>query len=120
MSPRFRVDLGGMVDLLSHHLYSGPHVYLRELLQNAVDAVTARLAEDPAAPATIRLTSDTEADGATVLVVTDSGVGLTSDEATELLATIGRSSKRDPHGLGVAHYLGPVSYTHLDVYKRQP
>ena len=106
MSQRFRVDLGGMVDLLSHHLYSGPHVYLRELLQNAVDAVTARLAEDPAAPATIRLTSDTEADGATVLVVTDSGVGLTSDEATELLATIGRSSKRDPHGLGVAHYLG--------------
>ena len=106
MSERFRVDLAGMVDLLSHHLYSGPHVYLRELLQNAVDALTARLAQDPDAPTTIRLSSTTEANGTTVLVVSDSGVGLTADEATELLATIGRSSKRDPHGLGVAHYLG--------------
>jgi molecular chaperone HtpG len=38
----FQVDLGGVVDLLSRHLYSGPRVYLRELLQNAVDAVAAR------------------------------------------------------------------------------
>nr|WSX25490.1 hypothetical protein OG690_33555 [Streptomyces tubercidicus] len=38
----FQVDLRGLVDLLSHHLYSSPRVYLRELLQNAVDAITAR------------------------------------------------------------------------------
>lgn len=38
----FQVDLRGLVDLLSHHLYSSPRVYLRELLQNAVDALTAR------------------------------------------------------------------------------
>ena len=37
----FQVDLRGLVDLLSHHLYSSPRVYLRELLQNAVDALTA-------------------------------------------------------------------------------
>ena len=37
----FQVDLRGLVDLLSHHLYSSPKVYLRELLQNAVDAITA-------------------------------------------------------------------------------
>ena len=36
----FQVDLRGLVDLLSHHLYSSPRVYLRELLQNGVDAVT--------------------------------------------------------------------------------
>ena len=41
----FQVDLRGLVDLLSHHLYSSPKVYLRELLQNAVDAITARRAE---------------------------------------------------------------------------
>ena len=34
----FQVDLRGLVDLLSHHLYSSPRVYLRELMQNAVDA----------------------------------------------------------------------------------
>ena len=40
----FQVDLRGLVDLLSHHLYSSPKVYLRELMQNAVDAITAGLA----------------------------------------------------------------------------
>ncbi len=40
----FRVDLRGVVDLLSHHLYSSPRVYLRELVQNAADALSARSA----------------------------------------------------------------------------
>ena len=38
---KFRVDLGGIVELLSRNLYSGSDVYLRELLQNGVDAITA-------------------------------------------------------------------------------
>ena len=41
MDRAFQVDLRGMVDLLSHHLYGSPRVYLRELLQNAADAITA-------------------------------------------------------------------------------
>ena len=44
MSENFQVDLRGIVDLLSHHLYGSPRVYVRELLQNAVDAITARRA----------------------------------------------------------------------------
>ncbi|MGK5636741.1 HSP90 family protein [Streptomyces sp. URMC 126] len=86
----FQVDLRGLVDLLSHHLYSSPKVYLRELLQNAVDAITARRAEEPGAPATVRL----YADGGR-LRVEDSGIGLTEADVHDLLATIGRSSKRD-------------------------
>lgn len=85
----FQVDLRGLVDLLSHHLYSSPKVYLRELLQNAVDAITARRAEQPDAPARVRLFA---ADGR--LRVEDSGVGLTEADVHSLLATIGRSSKR--------------------------
>ncbi|AIS00742.1 HSP90 family protein [Streptomyces glaucescens] len=85
----FQVDLRGLVDLLSHHLYSSPKVYLRELLQNAVDAITARRAEQPGAPARVRLS----AEGGT-LRVEDSGVGLTESDVHTLLATIGRSSKR--------------------------
>ncbi|MFC4887347.1 HSP90 family protein [Streptomyces beijiangensis] len=87
----FQVDLRGLVDLLSHHLYSSPRVYVRELLQNAVDASTARLALDPQAPVRIRL-SVTDAGAVSI---EDSGIGLTSDEVHTLLATIGRSSKRD-------------------------
>ncbi|MFJ3638272.1 HSP90 family protein [Streptomyces sp. NPDC090108] len=88
----FQVDLRGLVDLLSHHLYSSPKVYLRELLQNAVDAVTARRALDPSAPARVRLY--TASDGGAALRVEDSGVGLTESDVHSLLATIGRSSKR--------------------------
>ena len=44
---RFQVNLGGIIDLLSHHLYSGPQVFLAEVLQNGVDAIFARLKADP-------------------------------------------------------------------------
>ncbi|MDX6742944.1 HSP90 family protein [Actinocorallia sp. A-T 12471] len=84
----FQVDLRGLVDLLSHHLYSSPRVYVRELLQNAVDAVTARA--EPGAPTAITLTVD----GAG-LRIDDPGVGLTEADVHRFLATIGRSSKRD-------------------------
>ncbi|MEU9372331.1 HSP90 family protein [Streptomyces sp. NPDC048255] len=89
MPHTFQVDLRGLVDLLSHHLYSSPRVYVRELLQNAVDAITARHALDPAAEVRIRLS----ATGGRV-TIEDSGIGLTAAEAHSLLATIGRSSKR--------------------------
>ncbi|QMU74032.1 HSP90 family protein [Streptacidiphilus sp. P02-A3a] len=88
----FQVDLRGLVDLLSHHLYSSPRVYLRELLQNAVDAISARQALDPAAPARITVRADGE------LTVTDTGIGLTEADVHTFLATIGRSSKRDAEG----------------------
>jgi molecular chaperone HtpG len=86
----FQVDVRGLVDLLSHHLYSSPRVYLRELLQNAVDAVTARRALDPAAPGVIRIDVDDSG-----IRVSDTGIGLTEADVHSFLATIGRSSKRD-------------------------
>ncbi|WP_420036849.1 HSP90 family protein [Streptomyces sp. cg28] len=88
----FQVDLRGLVDLLSHHLYSSPRVYLRELMQNAVDALTARYALEPDSSTGefgIRL----YADGA-VVRIEDDGVGLTEADVHTFLATIGRSSKR--------------------------
>ncbi|MGW9301772.1 HSP90 family protein [Streptomyces cyaneofuscatus] len=88
----FQVDLRGLVDLLSHHLYSSPRVYLRELLQNAVDALTARRALEPDASEGafgIRLFAD-----GSVVRVEDDGVGLSEADVHTFLATIGRSSKR--------------------------
>lgn len=37
----FQVDLKGMIRLLSENLYSSSDVFLRELLQNSVDALEA-------------------------------------------------------------------------------
>ncbi|MEU6861474.1 HSP90 family protein [Glycomyces sp. NPDC046736] len=91
-SHTFQVDLRGLVDLLSHHLYSSPKVYVRELLQNAVDAITARRSADPSftGPYAVRIVTDGKR-----LRITDPGVGLTVAEVHKLLATIGGSSKRD-------------------------
>lgn len=90
----FRVDLRGVVEILSHHLYSSPKVFVRELLQNARDALTARAGLDDRAarggPGGIRVVVE---DG--TIVVEDDGIGLTADEMRDLLATIGASSKRD-------------------------
>ncbi|MGK5551855.1 HSP90 family protein [Actinomadura kijaniata] len=93
----FQVDLRGVVDLLSRHLYASPRVYLRELLQNAVDAITAR----GGAGGRVRIET-----GGGVLRVHDDGVGLTEDEVHRLLATIGRSSKRDELGFARHDFLG--------------
>ncbi|MEU7837549.1 MULTISPECIES: HSP90 family protein [unclassified Nonomuraea] len=101
MESAFNVDLRGVVDLLSRHLYSSPRVYVRELLQNAADAITARRAADPEAPATVTIEV---ADGR--LSVHDTGIGLTEDEVHVLLATIGRSSKRDELGFARHEFLG--------------
>jgi molecular chaperone HtpG len=97
----FQVDLHGIVDLLSNHLYSSPRVYLRELLQNAVDAITARQAREPGAPA--RIDVQVAAAG---LSISDTGIGLHPQEVRDLLATIGRSSKRDEIGFARDEFLG--------------
>ncbi|MGW9112045.1 HSP90 family protein [Microbacterium sp. NPDC055683] len=89
----FQVDLRGVVDLLSRHIYSSPQVFLRELLQNGRDAIRARRAADPSAPAGL-LEIEPAAPGRPFRF-RDDGIGLTAGQAAELLSTVGRSSKRD-------------------------
>ncbi len=98
---QFQVDLRGIVDLLSRHIYSGPRVYLRELLQNARDAIAAR---PDAADGSIRITPISARSDEFVL--RDNGVGLSKAEVADLLATVGRSSKRDVFDLPRSDFLG--------------
>ena len=105
----FQVDLRGVVDLLSHHLYGSPRVYVRELLQNAVDAITARhvgyaQSADIGRGSVAFESSDRTGNG--TLRVRDDGIGLTESQVHELLATIGRSSKRDDLGFARHEFLG--------------
>ncbi|MDR2870478.1 MAG: HSP90 family protein [Deferribacteraceae bacterium] len=90
---RFQVNMGGIIDLFSQHLYSSPKVFARELLQNAVDAVTARSLQEPAAPRDIYVRLFTGAQ--TRIEVEDSGTGLTLEEIHQFLSIIGESSKRN-------------------------
>ncbi len=101
----FHVDLRGLVDLLSHHLYSSPRVYLRELIQNGLDAITAREQLEPGCPREIEIVpADQSPDGC--LHVSDTGIGLDADGIRTVLATIGASSKRDELGFARESFLG--------------
>ncbi|SMB94633.1 HSP90 family protein [Deinococcus hopiensis] len=94
MEHAFKVDLRGIIDLLSNHLYSDPSVFVRELLQNGVDAITARRARFGDFQPVIEARLFREEGQLPLLEFRDNGVGLTEAEVHEFLATIGRSSKR--------------------------
>ena len=88
----FQVNLGGMLDVLSNHLYKSPDVFLRELLQNGVDAITMRKREQP----------DWEEGKITIavepghrLMIRDNGAGLSEEGIHRFLAVIGQSSKTE-------------------------
>ena len=88
----FQVNLQGIIQLLSKNLYSSEEVFVRELLQNAVDAITARRVEEADFQPRIQVT---HVDGdEPQIVFSDNGIGLTEEEVTEFLATIGSSTKR--------------------------
>ncbi len=96
MDHRFQVNLRGVIDLLSHHLYSTPGVFVRELLQNATDAIRARRHLEPDHRGAVRMELIEKQDGGPpTLLFSDDGVGLTEEELHRFLATIGESSKRE-------------------------
>ncbi|MGI8746957.1 MAG: HSP90 family protein, partial [Deinococcus sp.] len=94
MEHAFRVDLRGVIDLLANHLYSDASVFIRELLQNAVDAISARHGLGQEFEPEIEVRVGRGPDGLPTLEFRDNGVGLREDEVHEFLSTIGRSSKR--------------------------
>ncbi len=89
----FKVDLGGMIDILSNHLYSEKKVFLRELLQNATDAIQMRslLENSYQGEVTLEIVEGTVSQ----IVFEDNGVGLSEDEVHQFLANIGASIKRN-------------------------
>ena len=92
---RFKVNLSGMIEILSDHLYSSPDVYIRELLQNAVDAIVARkksgVESDGDYSGEIHVFLEEEG----TLRFIDNGIGLTEEEIHRFLAIIGESSKKE-------------------------
>lgn len=107
-SHRFQVNLAGMIDILSNHLYDEKDVYIRELLQNATDAIRARKKIDSTLEGKIHasLTGD---NNEKTLIIEDNGIGLTEDEVHAFLATIANSSK------GEKNFDGEVPMTLLVV-----
>lgn len=89
----FQVNLKGMIELLSEHIYSAPNVFVRELLQNGIDAATARRTIDENHRGTINVYVN-KVDGYPQIIFEDNGIGLSEDEVHQFLSVIGQSSKR--------------------------
>ncbi|MDJ1493846.1 HSP90 family protein [Cytophagaceae bacterium DM2B3-1] len=89
----FQVNLSGILKVLSDSLYSSWEVFIRELLQNANDAITARGLKESFKP--VIQIDFFETGTSRVLQIKDNGIGLTADEMTEFLSKIGSSSKRN-------------------------
>ncbi|MGE8203831.1 HSP90 family protein [Heyndrickxia sp. NPDC080065] len=90
---RFQVHLSGMIDILSNHLYNEKDVYIRELLQNANDAITAREKAHHNFSPSIHVSLIKSSDSPPTIVFEDNGIGLTEEEVHQFLATIANSSK---------------------------
>lgn len=82
------VDLNGLMQVLSKHLYSTPMVALRELVQNAHDSIIRRRVEQPywQDNSAIRVMGDRQKKQ---LRIIDTGAGLTEYEIHTFLATVG-------------------------------
>ena len=88
----FQVNLGGMLDILSNHLYKTPNVFVRELLQNGVDAITQRkLLQKDWDNGSIHIKVEPQQK----IIFKDNGSGLNEKEIHHFLAVIGQSSKHD-------------------------
>ncbi len=95
----FKAETQQLLNILIHSLYTERDIFLRELISNASDALarldfvmlTERDVLDPDIPPEIRIRADQEAG---VLVVEDTGIGMTRDELAENLGTIAHSGAK--------------------------
>ncbi len=94
----FSAEVGRLLDLVVHALYSDREIFLRELVANAADAVDRRRFEAltnpalaPASDARVRIVPDK---AARTLAIEDSGVGMSREELGANLGTIARSGTR--------------------------
>jgi HSP90 family molecular chaperone len=82
----FKVDIAGIIEIMGTSLYSHPNTPIRELLQNAHDAIMRRRARDLSYQGTIRVIQNASDSS---LTFEDDGIGLSPSEAEEYLGTLG-------------------------------
>ena len=94
----FAAEVGRLLDLVVHSLYSEREIFLRELAANAADAIDRRrflALTDPAMalPEGIKVRILPDKQGRS-LTIADDGIGMSRDELASQLGTIARSGTR--------------------------
>jgi len=94
----FGAEVGRLLDLVVHSLYSEREIFLRELVANAADATDRRRFEAlthaemaPPNEARVRIVPDK---AARQLLIADDGIGMTREEMIANLGTIAKSGTR--------------------------
>jgi molecular chaperone HtpG len=94
----FGAEVGRLLDLVVHSLYSEREIFLRELVANAADASDRRRFEAltdpklaPPADAKVRIVPDKDA---RTLTIIDDGIGMSRQDLIDNLGTIARSGTR--------------------------
>ena len=96
---RYEAEVGQLLDLMVHSLYSNREIFLRELVSNASDAADrlrfAALSDESLYEGDGELRIGVRFDReARTLTVTDNGVGMSREEVVENIGTIARSGTR--------------------------
>ena len=94
----FGAEVGRLLDLVVHSLYSDREIFLRELVANAADATDRRRFEALTEPslslpdgAKVRIVPDKDAK---LITISDDGIGMGREDLVQNLGTIARSGTR--------------------------
>ena len=112
----FQAEIGQLLEIVTHSLYTDKEIFVRELISNAADALEklkflqtsgAEIVE-PETPLTIKVSTD---DQAKTITITDTGIGMTQAELVENLGTIAHSGSKAfleqlKENKGDAHLIG--------------
>jgi molecular chaperone HtpG len=134
----FQAEVGRLLDIVAHSLYSDKEVFLRELISNAADAcdrlryaaITDAALTADGAPFEIRLIADKDK---RTLTIADTGIGMNRQDLIENLGTIAKSgtsaflsalgdSKKDVNLIGqfgVGFYAAFMVSTQVEVVSRR-
>jgi len=96
----FQAEINQLLDILVHSLYSSREIFLRELISNASDAldklrILSLRGEEYAQkdlPLEIKISFDKDAK---MLVITDTGIGMTKEELIKNIGTIAKSGSSE-------------------------
>ena len=87
------IDFKNMLRIISKQIYETPLAFIRENVQNAVDAIRIQAHRDHAEPEDERYRIDVTVED-TKIIVRDNGVGMSSSDLKDFFWTIGASGKR--------------------------
>ena len=92
------IEFEAVLQLLSKQIYETPLAFIRENVQNAVDAIRIQAHRENIEPRDSRYSIDVKVEGRNITVC-DNGIGMTASDLEDSFWTIGASGKRTAEAL---------------------